>query len=124
MPILTWPSKSLPEPELSDLILDSVIYPHGIGYPDAHPEDHLFLGDNLKVMEALLPEYENRLDLIYADPPFFTNKRYPARIGRGEDSRHPEDWQMAEGYGDAWENLDAYLDFLYPRLALLCAPPA
>jgi DNA modification methylase len=26
---------------------------------------------------------------------------------------------MAEGYGDHWENLDGYLDFLYPRLAMM-----
>jgi site-specific DNA-methyltransferase (adenine-specific) len=119
MPILTWPSKALPELEPADLIHDSVFYPRGIGYPDASPEDHLYLGDNLQIMAALLPAYENCLDLIYADPPFFTNKRYPARIGRGEDSRHPQEWQMTEGYGDHWENLDTYLDFLYQRLALM-----
>ena len=119
MPTLTWPSKALPEPEPADLILDSVLYPHGLGYPDAAPEGHLFLGDNIKVMAAILPEYEGRLDLVYADPPFFTNKRYPARIGRGEDSRRPKNWQLAEGYGDHWDDLDAYLDFLYPRLALI-----
>jgi DNA modification methylase len=26
---------------------------------------------------------------------------------------------MVEGYGDGWKNLDSYLDFLYPRLALM-----
>ena len=119
MPILTWPSKSLPNLEPAELILDSVIYPFSEGYPESSPEDHLFLGENLRIMASLLPEYENRLDLIYADPPFFSNKRYPARIGRGENSRHPKDWQMAEGYGDHWENLDAYLNFLYPRLVLM-----
>jgi DNA modification methylase len=119
MPQLTWPSKSLPDPEPADLTLEAIIYPQGQGYPDAHPGNHLFLGDNLRVMAALLPEFEGRLDLIYADPPFFTNKRYPARIGRGEDSRRPQDWQLADGYADAWEDLDAYLDFLHQRLALM-----
>jgi DNA modification methylase len=119
MPILTWPSKSLAEVPPARLDLDSVVYPQGQGYPLALPENHLYLGDNLKVMTALLPEYEGRLDLIYADPPFFTNRHYPARIGRGEDSRRPQDWQLAEGYADHWEDIDAYLDFLYPRLALL-----
>jgi len=70
-------------------------------------------------MAALLPAYEGQIDLIYADPPFFTNKHYPARVGRGEDSRHPLEWKLAEGYGDTWEDMDAYLDFLYPRLALM-----
>ncbi len=119
MPTLTWPSKALPQPEPANLVLDSVIYPQGHGYPGEIPQSHLFLGDNLRVMAALLPEYEGRLDLIYADPPFFTNRHYPARIGRGEDSRHPLDWQLAEGYGDHWVGMDDYLDFLYPRLALM-----
>jgi site-specific DNA-methyltransferase (adenine-specific) len=119
MPLLTWPSKSLPDPEPADLRLESVVYPGGRGYPDARPEDALYLGDNLRVMAALLPEYAGRLDLIYADPPFFTNRHFPARVGRGEDSRRPQDWQLAEGYTDAWVDLDAYLDFLYARLALM-----
>jgi DNA modification methylase len=119
MPNLTWPSKALPDLEPADLILESVVYPGGSGYPNIKPESHLFLGDNLRIMANLLPEYENHIDLIYADPPFYTNKRYSARIGRGEDSRRPQEWQLAEGYGDHWENLDAYLDFLYPRLALM-----
>ncbi len=119
MPILSWPSKALPHSDPADLILDSVIYPQGQGYLLGIPESHLFLGDNLRLMAALLPEYEGRLDLIYADPPFFTNKQYPARIGRGEDSRRPLDWELAEGYGDHWEDMDAYLNFLYPRLELM-----
>lgn len=119
MPTLTWPTKAIPDLEPAALALDSVIHPGGAGYPGAPFEDHLYLGDNLRVMAALLPEYEGRLDLIYADPPFFTNKHFSARIGRGEDSRRPQDWQLAEGYGDRWDDLDSYLDFLYPRLALM-----
>jgi len=118
-PTLTWPSKSLPDLQPADLILDALTYPQGQGYPDSVPGNHLFLGDNLKIMAALLPQYEGCIDLIYADPPFFTNKRYPARIGRGEDSRRPQEWQLAEGYADHWSDIDAYLDFLYPRLALM-----
>jgi DNA modification methylase len=70
-------------------------------------------------MSALLPEYEGRVNLIYADPPFFTNRKFSARIGRGEDSRKPDKWQLADGYHDDWHDLDAYLDFLYQRLALM-----
>jgi DNA modification methylase len=70
-------------------------------------------------MSALLAEYEGQIDLIYADPPFFTNRRYPARVGRGEDSRRPKEWQLAEGYPDHWPDIEAYLDMLYPRLSLM-----
>jgi len=119
MPLLNWPSKTIPALEPADLRLESIIFPGGCGYPNLVPDSHLFMGDNLRIMAALLPKYENQLDLIYADPPFFTNKHYSTRIGRGEDSRRPQDWQMAEGYGDHWENLDQYLDFLFPRLATI-----
>ena len=119
MPSLTWVTKSLPIQPPAALESDSIIYPQGVGYPDASPDNQLILGDNLVVMSALLPEFRDRINLIYADPPFFTNRHYPMRIGRGEDSRRPQDWQLAEGYPDHWSNIDSYLDMLYPRLKLM-----
>lgn len=122
MPFLTWPTKSLRFPEPAALVLDSVIYPQGAGYPSqpsSYPSDQLILGDNLAVMAAFLPAYEGKINLIYADPPFFTNRKFPARVGRGEDSRKPHEWQLSDGYADHWKDSDAYLDFLYPRLVLM-----
>lgn len=130
MPTLTWASKSLTEIPPASFMTDSIVYPQGAGYPqddqnlavirkDEFPLNRLILGDNLAVMASLLPGYEGKVDLIYADPPFFTNRAYPARVGRGEDSRRPREWQLAEGYTDHWSDLVAYLDFLYPRLALM-----
>ena len=119
MPVLTWASKTPPKPVLGALETDSLVYPQGAGYPDADVQNRLILGDNLAVLSALIPEYEGRIQLIYADPPFFTNRSYPARVGRGEDSRRPQEWQLADGYPDDWPNIDAYLDMLYPRLALM-----
>jgi len=119
MPILNWTGKHLAPPEPASVIQDSILYPKGVGYPKAPAAGRLLLGDNLTVMAALLPEYEGRIDLIYADPPFFTNRKFSARIGRGEDSRDPSTWKLVEGYHDAWPDLDAYLQFLYERLALM-----
>jgi len=119
MPELTWQGKGFAQTAPVSLRRDSIIYPNGAGYPTTDTENRLLLGDNLSLMTALLPEYEGRINLIYADPPFFTNRKYAARIGRGEDSRKPEQWQMADGYHDNWDGLDAYLDFLYQRLALM-----
>jgi DNA modification methylase len=119
MPNLTWSSKKLPSPQPCKLMSDSLVYPGGIGYPHVEPQNRLILGDNLAVMASLLEELEGKIHLIYADPPFFTNRHYPARIGRGEDSRHPQDWQLAEGYPDHWSDIESYLDMLYPRLALM-----
>lgn len=123
MPTLTWSTKSEPQSPYGSLEIDSIIYPQGRGFPDSPdadgPEDKLILGDNLVTMAALLPDYEERIDLIYADPPFFTNRRYSTRVGRGEDSRKPSEWQLAEGYHDHWTDIDSYLDMLYPRLVLM-----
>ncbi|HEX2696851.1 MAG TPA: DNA methyltransferase [Anaerolineales bacterium] len=119
MPSLVWPAKHFSDPQPATLLKDSIIFPGGRGYPDAIPQNRLLLGDNFGIMAALLPEYEGRIHLIYADPPFFTNRKYSARIGRGEDSRKPDEWALADGYHDSWPNLDAYLDFLYQRLALM-----
>ncbi len=119
MPELTWVGKKLTQSEPASIVKDSILYPNGCGYPDTAPANRLILGDNLSLMTALLPEYEGQVHLIYADPPFFTNRKYPARIGRGEDSRKPAVWKLAEGYHDHWDNLDSYLDFLYQRLTLM-----
>ena len=136
MPTLTWASKSLPDFTPASFVTDSVVFPHGVGYsldrrlklasdttnllkPAGQPENRLIMGDNLVVMASLLPAYEGKINLIYADPPFFTNRAYPARVGRGEDSRRPREWQLAEGYADRWSSLEPYLDFLYPRLVLM-----
>lgn len=119
MPELTWPGKRPGESAPTDLIMDSVVYPQGRGYPDVQPENRLILGDNLGIMAALMPAYEGRINLIYADPPFFTNRKFTARIGRDEDSRKPAEWQLAAGYQDDWLDLDSYLEFLYQRLLLM-----
>jgi DNA modification methylase len=119
MPQLNWASKTTPKPVPGFLIDDSLVYPASAAENDSTLENRLIHGDNLAIMSALLADYEGRLHLIYADPPFFTNRRFPARIGRNEDSRRPQDWQLAEGYPDDWEDMDSYLDMLYPRLALM-----
>src|SRR5574339_257499 len=119
MPELTWQGKGLSSVPPASLVTDSLVFPNGNGYPDRSTENRLILGDNLSIMYSLLPAYEGKVNLIYADPPFFTNRKYPARIGRGEDSRKPAEWQMADGYHDHWDGLDTYLDFLYQRLAVM-----
>ncbi|MFZ5808329.1 MAG: DNA-methyltransferase [Chloroflexota bacterium] len=119
MPELVWPTKFEGFNEPPEMRLESIIIPAGAESEGAELTDTLFLGDNLGVMQALLPEYEGKIDLIYADPPFFTNRAYPARVGRGEDSRRPQEWKLSAGYADSWKNIDQYLDMLYPRLKLM-----
>lgn len=119
MPSIHWAGKHLASPKPASLITESIVYPNGLGYPNAKSTSRLILGDNLSIMAALFSDYEGRINLIYADPPFFTNRKFNARIGRGEDSRKPDEWKLVAGYQDDWNNLDEYLDFLYQRLALM-----
>lgn len=119
MPTFNWTGKHLSSVQPATLIQDSITFPKGRGYPKSRPDGRVILGDNLNVMSALLPEYENKINLIYADPPFFTNRKFSARIGKGEDSRKPSKWKLAEGYHDSWDDIDSYLQFLYERLSLM-----
>lgn len=119
MPKLIWPGKDFSDPSPVNLCTHAVVYPTETGSAIQTPQNRIFYGDNLEIMAALLPEYQGRINLIYTDPPFFTNRRYTARIGQGEDSRRPKDWQLAEGYPDDWQDIDEYLSMLYPRLVLM-----
>jgi site-specific DNA-methyltransferase (adenine-specific) len=119
MPSLHWNGKQRREPQPVSLTLDSLIYPDGIDDSQPDPSNRLYLGDNFALMSSLLEKFEGKIDLIYVDPPFFTNRKFPARIGRGEDSRKPAEWQLAEGYGDSWRDLDEYIQFLYERFSLM-----
>jgi DNA modification methylase len=79
-------------------------------------QGRLINGDNLAVMKALEPELEGRIDLVYIDPPFYSDKSFSARVGADEDSRKPGTWKTTAGYEDRWTDLAAYLDMLRPRL--------
>lgn len=68
--------------------------------------NRLILGDKQHVLPALLPEFAEKINLIYIDPPFMT----------GRDFKSGE--QLA--YSDRWNNnLDLYLQWLYETVVLL-----
>lgn len=114
---LTWNRRPQASPEAADLQTWSEFYPPAPGPTEF--QGRLILGDNLPVMHALLPNYEGKIDLIYADPPFLTGKAYKARIGHGEDSRDPGQWKTVQSYQDTWRDGGEYLDMLFPRLELM-----
>ncbi|MGA9533989.1 MAG: site-specific DNA-methyltransferase [Anaerolineales bacterium] len=70
-------------------------------------------------MARLTDKYEGRIDLIYVDPPFLTGRAYSARVGRGEDSRRPDEWKTVSGYTDEWDDGGQYLSTLLPRLEMM-----
>ncbi len=64
--------------------------------------NQLYLGDNLEVLRQLPSEC---VDMIYFDPPFFSNKQYPIRT----------DLQQTSGFDDRWQSIDHYLQWLKDR---------
>ncbi|NTW09293.1 MAG: hypothetical protein HGA28_06970, partial [Anaerolineaceae bacterium] len=79
MPELNWLGKSLPAPNPASFNTEAIVFPQGNGYPSVRPHNRLLLGDNLSMMAGLLGEFEGRVNLVYADPPFFTNRKYHTR---------------------------------------------
>ena len=76
-------------------------------------KNKLFWGENLEVLYYLLNKFENKIDLIYIDPPFFSGTNYKIKI-----EENNEDYDSI-AYRDYWnKDLDTYLQMLYERLIL------
>lgn len=74
----------------------------------------LFWGDNLKVLYYLLNDFEEKLDLIYIDPPFFSGVNYEINI------QEKDEIYDTIIYHDRWsKDIDSYLQMLYERLLIL-----
>lgn len=73
----------------------------------------LFWGDNLHVAIHLLPKFEEKIDLIYIDPPFFSGTNYSIQVLEGKNVFE------TIAYQDKWKNnLDCYLDLIYTQIFL------
>ena len=74
----------------------------------------LIWGDNKDIMIALLKNYKEKIDLIYIDPPFFTENDYYKRVFLNKQ------YIQKISYYDKWnKDLDSYLAFLYERLIVM-----
>ncbi len=73
----------------------------------------LFWGDNLNVSYHLLNNFEEKIDLIYLDPPFFSGSNYNISILEGEAKYD------SIAYFDCWnKDIDSYLQMLYERIVI------
>ena len=85
--------------------------------------NRLVFGDNLAAMEALLPEFRGRVDLIYLDPPFDADQEFTLRAPLGEGAgmgESREEAVEAVAYRDVWgEGRNCYAQMFYERLPLL-----
>jgi len=69
-------------------------------------EKLLVKGDNLDILHSLKKEYTRKINLIYIDPPFLTNKNFKNSEGK-------------LAYSDKWKSADEFLCFIYERLKLM-----
>ena len=76
----------------------------------------LIQGDNLVALQALLDEYRGKVDLVYIDPPFATNKIY--RVGKERTSTVSSSNEDKLAYRDNVLGTE-FFDFLRERLVLL-----
>lgn len=92
---------------------------------EEHWHNLLFHGDNKEVLATLLEQgFRGKVDLIYIDPPFASNKDYVRRVqlrglkdlGRIEEDSESIIQQIM--YEDIWKR-DEYFQFMYERLILL-----
>jgi len=85
----------------------------------------LFHGDNKEVMATLIENgFRGKIDLIYIDPPFSSNRDYVRRVELrglrqlGEIESDEVSVLQQVMYEDMWKR-DAYFQFMYERLLLL-----
>ena len=79
----------------------------------------LYKSDNIHAIKDLLDRgYSSRLDLIYIDPPFYSNSKYTHRIELiNKDGKQSIETQ---GYSDTWEDgIKEYLEMMSVRLFLM-----
>jgi len=83
----------------------------------------LIWGDNKYIMASLLPEFAGRINLIYMDPPFASDRKYNFRYKMSLDG---SEWEKKETiieelvYRDTWgKGLDSYVQMMYDRLVLM-----
>lgn len=77
----------------------------------------LIQGDNYSVMKNLLANgYGQKFDLIYLDPPYYSDINYNSKIKleNKDEKRHI----TRPVFKDSWDTLDDYLDYLLPILVL------
>ena len=93
--------KHYPRVELPTQIVERV----ELGMDTPHEPNRLIWGDNLHVMRQIP---SNTIDLIYADPPFFSGRQYNVMWGDANEVR---------SFNDIWEGgMPGYLIWLNARL--------
>ena len=86
-----------------------------IEYDNKH--SYLYFGDNFSVLSSLLNYNSNTIDLIYIDPPFFTNNDFYISKDRANTISSSK-LDREKAYSDKFKRND-YFNFLRKRLIIL-----
>ena len=79
----------------------------------------LIQGNNQEVLKLLQDEgYEEKIDLIYIDPPYLSESKYSSRIKLGDKDNY-QVFERLVFKDEGEESLDSYLDELYRCLQLM-----
>lgn len=92
------------------------------GAEGAAAENILANGDNLEFMEDLLKNrgMAGKIQLIYVDPPFFSNSKYQASVRLETDKLGKSPLIKTGAYDDTWEaSLPQYLKMLTIRFLMM-----
>lgn len=89
---------------LSSLPISRTILP----WTEPPPLDVLYCGDNLEILKGIEDE---SVDLIYIDPPFFSNRKYEVVFGDEAEVR---------SFEDRWEGgVNVYVEWMRERVRLM-----
>ncbi|MBI5537822.1 MAG: site-specific DNA-methyltransferase [Deltaproteobacteria bacterium] len=108
--LLSWPGRTGPEAAVPEVELERVA-----GDDSAIRIVH---GDNEGVLQAMAPELEGKVSLVYLDPPFFTMREFE-RVTRRKSGTSPPVRILTPAFDDRWCGLESYLSSLRSRLVLL-----
>lgn len=126
---LTWPGKDsppAPHRQAVPILRHTDAFDGPVSQAQASPtpfRSRLIWGDNRAALEALLPEFRGKVDLVYLDPPFDARREFPIQVPLGEETgvgARKGVQVEAVAYRDLWgEGEDSYLHMLYQRLPLV-----
>ncbi len=112
---LTWPGKGAPRTPAPPVPLHATDqFPGTLPAGEDAWRNRLLPGDNLPLMEALLPELAGRVDLVYLDPPFLAGREFRAEVRLGEGGP----LLPLPAYRDVWAP-ETYLEMLRDRFLLV-----
>ncbi len=83
-------------------------------------QNRLYMGDCLDVIESMRGQFDEKVRLIYIDPPFLSGTDYTLKEkGKGSSDKAPR-LQERKTYSDKWiGGLDEYLQFMEKRITAM-----